>query len=137
LIASNINETEAKKLQSSNPDLNVIVGSGSGDGSEIETETKTPCQRHYCYVAANLAAKTKYIDIMLSMPMMECESRNIFFPDIDPSAWDEKMKFIDDPVAAHQMNIKDVLKNLCNVVLSEYFKLLNKKIKEEENHEPR
>jgi hypothetical protein len=130
-----------KKLWSSDPDLTVIVGtmSGSGDGSEIEIEIENENEK---WNPANLAAKrSKYIDTMLSMPMVERKSHVISFPGIDPSTWDEMMKFIDDPVAARQMNMKDVLKvaknynkydfcngkSLCNFVLSEYFKLLSEK----------
>eukprot|EP00579_Thalassiosira_antarctica_P032205 CAMPEP_0202003768 /NCGR_PEP_ID=MMETSP0905-20130828/9271_1 /ASSEMBLY_ACC=CAM_ASM_000554 /TAXON_ID=420261 /ORGANISM="Thalassiosira antarctica, Strain CCMP982" /LENGTH=125 /DNA_ID=CAMNT_0048560981 /DNA_START=9 /DNA_END=383 /DNA_ORIENTATION=- len=89
-------EREAKKLRSSEPDLKVVLG--SGDAESI--------QWHH---SQTLASKSKYIDAMLSTPMKEKDEYIISFPDIDPETWQKMMKYIENLVAARQMNARDAL----------------------------
>lgn len=87
-------EREPKRLRSSEPDLQVILGSGN--------DTST----HWCH-SQSIALKSKYVDAMLSTPMREQETRTITFPDISLSLWN-KNKFLDDPSAARKMTVEDV-----------------------------
>jgi len=116
-------ERQAKKLRSSEPDLKVILG--SGDDQSI-----------LWYHSQTLAAKSKYIDTMLSVDMKERNEHVISFPDITSETWEQMMKFIDDPIAARKMNEKDALsvvefydkyefeggRNLCSHIISDYLK---------------
>lgn len=113
----------AKKLRSSEPDLKVILGSGENEESVLWYHSQT------------LAAKSKYIDTMLSVPMKERDEYAISFPDINTETWEQMMKFIDDPVAARKMDERDALslvefydkyefgggRNLCSHIISDYF----------------
>jgi len=119
-------EREAKKLRSSEPDLKVVLG--SGDAESI--------QWHH---SQTLASKSKYIDAMLSTPMKEKDEYIISFPDIDPETWQKMMKYIENLVAARQMNARDALDvalfydkyefveggKLCDQVIVDYFKSIN------------
>lgn len=116
---------EPKRLRSSEPDLQVILGSGD--------DTST----HWCH-SQSLALKSKYVDAMLSTPMREQETRTITFPDISPAIWKKMNKFLDDPMAIRKMTVKDVEViimfydkyefstgcKLCEDVILDYFKSL-------------
>ena len=92
---SEIAESSPKKLRSSEPDLQIILG--SGDDVSI--------QWHHSSI---LAAKSKYIDTMLSTQMREQASRKITFPDITPAIWEKMNSFLDDPLAVLNMKPEDV-----------------------------
>ena len=68
-----------RPLKSCEPDLSVIVGQG-------------PNEQTYQHYAAILASYSDYIDIMLSTPMQEQQSRTIRFPDIRPKIWEKIMQ---------------------------------------------
>jgi hypothetical protein len=88
--------TEKKRLRSSDPDLQIILGSGAN------TSTQS-------YHSQSLALKSKYIDTMLSTPMRGEQNRlTITFPDICPAVWEKMISFIDDPLAARSMKAEDV-----------------------------
>ena len=122
----------AKKLCSIEEDLKVIVGCGNKE--EIRW-----------YHAASLAAKSKVIDAMLATPMKEKDTRVIAFTDISPKEWDKIMKFIESPLAARRMTVRDAMEvarlydhyefsdgiALCDAVLEDFVHGLNKA--EEEN----
>jgi hypothetical protein len=91
---SSSDKREPKRLRSSEPDLQVILGSGDDTSSR------------WCH-SLSLALKSKYIDTMLSTPMREQETRTITFPDITPSTWHKMNKFLDDPLAIRDMKIED------------------------------
>jgi hypothetical protein len=87
------------ELQSSPPDLRVIVG-----GLEEWKEPKV-----YLYYSSVLATYSTYVDSMLSSPMIESQSKEIHFPEIEPLIWDMMIQFVTDPEAIRWMSIKDVL----------------------------
>ena len=95
-IIAAADERDGKRLRSSDPDLQVILGSG---------EEKTVQWYH----SQTLASKSKYIDTMLAVPMREREDRVISFPDIKPDVWAKMMKFLDDPIASREMNANDAV----------------------------
>jgi hypothetical protein len=120
-------QSAAKRLRSSEPDLQIILG------SDDDVVTK------WCH-SPTLASKSKYIDAMLAAPMQESENRTITFPDISPEVWDNMIMFLDDPVAARRMTAKDALavavfydkyefeqgRKLCEDVMMCYFEKLDK-----------
>ena len=119
---SDMAERTPKKLRSSEPDLQIILGTGD----DVST------QWHH---SSLLAAKSKYIDTMLSTQMREQASRTITFPDISPAVWEKMNTFLDDPLAARKMKPEDVRDialfydkyeftlgcKLCEEVIVEYF----------------
>ena len=128
---SEIVESSPKKLRSSEPDLQIILG--SGDDVSI--------QWHHSSI---LAAKSKYIDTMLSTQMREQASRKITFPDITPEIWEKMNSFLDDPLASRNMKPEDVRdvallydkyeftmgRKLCEAIISDY--LNHNSLKEKE-----
>ena len=115
-------QSEAKRLRSSEPDLQIILG------SDDDVVTK------WCH-SPTLASKSKYIDAMLAAPMQESENRTITFPDISFEIWGKMIKFLDDPVAVREMTAEDALavavfydkyefdqgRRLCEYVMLDYF----------------
>ncbi|KAL7547371.1 hypothetical protein ACHAWF_010686 [Thalassiosira exigua] len=124
-------ESEAKKLRSSEPDLKVVLGKGESQSVEW-------------YHSQNLACKSKYIDAMLTAPMKEKEERTISFPDIDSETWQKMLDFLDNPLAARKMSARDAMelapwydkyefglgRELCEEVMSEFLSTqsLNKEV---------
>lgn len=122
---SDSEERAPKRLRSIEPDLKIILGSGD----DVST------QWHH---AASLALKSKYIDTMLSNPMREQETRTITFPDVSRDIWDRMNMFLDDPLAARDMKIRDVKDlallydkyefnlgcKLCEQIMVDYFRAL-------------
>ena len=116
-----IEERPIKKLRSSEPDLQIILGSGDDSSTQFTHSTA-------------LALKSKYVDTMLSTPMREQETRTITFPDITPTIWETMNKFLDDPLAAREMKAEDVRdvavpydkyeftqgSKLCEMIMSDY-----------------
>ena len=132
-------ESDPKKIRCSEPDLKVIIGSeaekAGGEGGEKDDAKHKGVVTKW-YHTPSLAAKSKYVDALLTAPMKESESRTITFPDISPDTWDLMMKFVDDPIASRSMKPEDVVRvanfydkyefsdgrSLCDLVLAEYFK---------------
>lgn len=90
---SNSNDDTEKRLRSSEPDLQIILGNGD----------QLMCR------SLLLTNKSHYIDTMLSTPMREQETRTITFPDISPEIWKKMNHFLDDPLASRDIGIRDVL----------------------------
>jgi hypothetical protein len=98
----NVDETlepENKKLKTCQ-DLKITVG-GAVDGSGAID---------YWYYASIMVKHSNYIDTMLAIGMKERNAYEISFPDIAPATWESMMKFLDKPLAARLMTVKDVLK---------------------------
>ena len=120
-------ERVAKKIRSSDPDLKVVLGEGEDANFQL----------HH---SQTLATKSKYIDAMLSTPMKESDEHKITFPDITLGTWQKMMLFLDSPLAARKMTVKDALEvasiydkydflegsELCDAVMSDYFKSTRK-----------
>lgn len=75
----------SKSLKSSEPDLQVVVGSSS-DGEDEET---------FLVHGPLLASFSDYVDTMLSVPMKESHTRRITFPDVSPDTWRKLMHFLE------------------------------------------
>jgi hypothetical protein len=72
----------AKKISYSEPNLEVTVGSGD-------------TQKVYMYHAFVMATLSSYIDRMLSSPMKEGHTKQITFPEIEPSKWEAMMRYLE------------------------------------------
>ena len=120
-------EPTAKRLRSSDPDLQVVVKFTGDDGKVVEKE--------YAMYAGVLAGMSKFVDAMLAAPMKENNDGKVVLEDVSPEVFEAALKFEQDTTAARNMTAEDAVKvlefydkfeftgglHLCNVVLNEYF----------------
>lgn len=114
-------EPKPKKLKSSEPDLRILVG----------TESKP-----YFYYSNIMANHSDYIDTMLASPMVESQTMEIRFPDIESEVWEKLVAFLEKPINVLEMTVKDAMdlaplydkynfregRELCSRVLAKYMK---------------
>jgi len=81
-----------KRLKCSEPDLTLFLG----------TEEKP----FHCY-SNIMASHSDYIDTMLASPMVESQTLELRFPDIQPEVWVKMVDYLEDPFKAVEMTLKD------------------------------
>jgi hypothetical protein len=117
-------EPATKKIRSIPTDLQILVGSSENGKQEV-----------FFHHSAILATHSDYVDAMLATPMVESETREISFSDIEPDVWMKMLAFLEDPLVVRGMKFEDAMlvlpyydkyqfrkgKELCDALLAQGF----------------